>query len=298
MNRHTALALILALPVSASAASAESRKSVSVAIARLQDPAQSVRDSAAKEIQETLKLDPTAAYDLGEQYWKKQFEAVKPGMTMAEIRKVTGAPDPGPGMGGMGACSGGSCTISYRLDDYWNVTLFTSTLGKGLLGVNGFSRFARYVWVEPPKNYSGKWVTYFVNGLPSHEIQYSDGRYRLFKKFHDNGLLSVEQKYPDGQIDGPEIGRYPDGRKSYEGSYSGGKRAGVWVHWYPNGKKQLEEIYYSGGTLRGRTSWHENGVKSLESKYGPDGKETEQAAWKEDGSLAYAHGSLEGAKGQ
>lgn len=267
-------------------------------IQRLADSDSKVRADAAYSIKEFLKRHPEKADDHGEAYWKRKFSAVKPGMTTEEVQKAVGATSAHDNQTG-GACSGQSCTISIRLDDYWLATIFMSTeeRTKGFMGLSGFSKSARSIYVDPPKNFSGAWITYFVNGEVAYEIDLRDGQRTRFSSFQDNGRLRYEQGEAISKGEKPEIGFYPDGSKMYEGYYASGKMNGPWTHWYRNGKKQNETLYVAG-EINGITSWYENGQKSLESKYDGHGRETGQAAWKEDGSLQYAHGSLESVYGK
>jgi hypothetical protein len=268
----------------------DGRAKIQVEIAKLKDASPRVRKQAAQVIRDILKEEPEAAGDPGEAFWKEKFSDVIPGMTPAAIRRVTGATEDGADVGGI-ACGGGSCAIQIRLDDYWVAAMSIADESGGLIGPVGFSRLPRSYWVEPPKDYSGSWRTFFLNGGPRHEMEYSNGRSTRIRSFLDNGQLGYEQG--DDVFSGkkPEIGFYRNGSKMYEGRYSDGKREGTWTHWFPNGSKQ-SEARYIGGQLSGQIGWHQNGQKSREMEFDGRGIETGQAAWREDGTLQFAHGSL------
>src|SRR5688572_21724834 len=78
----------------------------------------------------------------------------------------------------MGAWSGQSGFSICRLDDYWTATLQLVNAGNERLSrLPTLSRSVRSIWIAPPANYKGTWVTWFVNGRRSHEIEYRDGQY-------------------------------------------------------------------------------------------------------------------------
>jgi antitoxin component YwqK of YwqJK toxin-antitoxin module len=150
----------------------------------------------------------------------------------------------------------------------------------------------RHVWVEPAKDFTGRWVTYFVNGVTAHDIDYLRGSYRRFRSYYDNGQLVSEQRYVDGKVDGPEVGFHPDGKKAYEIRHAAGKHVGRWVHFYPNGQIESVETWVNGVREGSSVRWREDGTKSVQFDYRA-GKETGQAAWDEKGALLYAHGTAE-----
>jgi hypothetical protein len=255
-------------------------------VKQLSDPEQSVRDAAAAFLRKSLAADAGVPGDPGEAFWKKKLAAIRPGITVARFKAVTGGTSEGA------ISSGQSTTTTWRLDDYWVVGTTFDQPDK-LRSVGAPARHARSVWVEPPaKDFSGRWVTYFVNGLVDHDIQYARGSYERFTAHHDNGQVAYEQRYENGQIDGPEVGFHPDGRRAYEIAHSAGKNVGRWVHWYPSGKLQSEQTYVDGELEGPSVNWRQDGTKSSRIDY-RRGKETGQAAWDEQGKLLYAHGSLE-----
>jgi hypothetical protein len=256
------------------------------AVQRLADPQQAVRDAAASYVRQTLAADAGASADPGEAFWKKKLASIRPGITAAQFKSATGATSEGT------LSSTQSSTTTWRLDDYWTVSV-TFDLPDKLRTVGPLGRRARSIWVEPPaKDFSGRWVTYFVNGVVDHDIQYLHGTYERFTANHDNGQVAYEQRYKDGRIDGPEVGFHRDGRRAYEIAHSAGKSAGHWVHWYPNGKVQSEQTYVDGDLDGPSIHWREDGTKSSRIDY-RRGKETGQAAWDEQGKLLYARGTAE-----
>jgi len=98
----------------------------------------------------------------------------------------------------------------YRLDDLWVIRLSFHTPANKPDTLSGCELLEsmRDVWVEPPPNFTGTWVIYYVNGERSSETHYRDGR-----------------------RDGEEIGYSPFGRVSRRGYYKKGDQVGTWT-WY------------------------------------------------------------------
>ncbi len=88
------------------------------------------------------------------------------------------------------------------------------------------------VWVKPPENYTGEWVTYFVNGEVNQRSEYKNGTlHGKTLQFHSNGKRSVVQNYREHGIDGESVSYYPTGELSSRSFYKEGKPVGTWV-WY------------------------------------------------------------------
>ncbi|PKN24098.1 MAG: hypothetical protein CVU65_12730 [Deltaproteobacteria bacterium HGW-Deltaproteobacteria-22] len=283
-------ALVAAVPADAPALCPPSKNGFDLKreTVSLADAGQAVRDCAAAAIRAYLAKHPQAG-DVGEDHWKAKLKSIKPGITQKAFEVATG----GKNEGGVG--SGRSFSITWRLDDYWVVTTHFD-LPDSLRTVDEPMRHARGVWVDPGKNYSGKWITYFVNGLMSHEIRYKNGVYESFRTYYDNGQLVSEQTYVNGRIHGPELGFHRNGARSYSIAYDDGKSTGRWAHWYPDGKLQSEHTYKDGKPHGSNVNYRPDGTKSSRIDY-RDGVETGQAAWDEQGKLLYARGTAAAAAG-
>jgi hypothetical protein len=269
--------------------------SLADAVKRLGDPDPSVRDAAAKTIRDAMEKDPRACGDPGE-----KLAFIESGISVEQFEEETG------GKCESGISSGGSTTVIFRLDDYWIVEAFfahdmvvtrsTSEDSDWLHEIGRLSRSVRSVWVEPPtKTFTGRWVTYYVNGVVASELEYAAGEYHRVRAYHDNAQLMHEQVYVDGEIDGPEIGWHKDGTKAYEIRYAAGKSVGKWTYWYPSGKVQSEQTYADGALDGPWFNFREDGTKSLRVDY-QAGKETGQAGWDEQGRLVFARGTASDAK--
>jgi hypothetical protein len=250
------------------------------AIARLSDPDPAVRDGAAAELRGKSAKE---LGDPGESFWKTKLASIKPGVTQAQLRALTGA------TAEAGIASGQTSTVTFRLDDYWTFVAYFD-VPDTLREIGPLDRRARAIWVEPPKAFSGRWTTYFVNGVVAREMDYAQGAYRRVAEHYDNGQLAYEQTYAGGLIDGDEVGYHRDGKKAYEIHHAAGKSVGRWIHWYPNGNVQMERTYVNDVLEGPMTNWREDGTKSSRIDYRA-GEETGQAAWDEHGKVLYARGT-------
>ena len=129
-------------------------------------PDQGIRDKAAAELRITFKDTP-------EIKWNLTVDKIKKGQPKKEILDFLRSFDV-KGEGGAG--SGQSHFQSYRLDDEWILICRFQNDGDVLID-RKLERSLRHVWIAPAKDFSGLWVTYFVNGHKSHPINFRDGQF-------------------------------------------------------------------------------------------------------------------------
>jgi hypothetical protein len=188
--------------------------------ADLHSPSQQVRDAAATLLRASYVPPPRSR-------WEPVLAALRPGdskdlvlqMLQPYSVKMEGA------IGG-----GGSRTELYRLDDLW-VLRCDYGRSSGLFASELIEQ-VRYVWVAPAADFTGVWITYYVNGQRSHEIQYRNGQsFGTSTTFHSNGSKAVVQHRAAEGADGEAIGYFPSGAVAYRGQYSRNQQVGTWV-WY------------------------------------------------------------------
>jgi len=186
---------------------------------------QATRDAAAKTLRITYEPIPRGK-------WEPLLEKIKPGMSkdaFAELLSSYHAQSEG------GDSSGGSTTGSYRLDDQWLLVYYSDDRANKITGAT-LKEDMRNVWVEPPKKFTGTWITYFVNGQKSHEIEYKDGIYfGEFIAYHGNGTKLYVQHYDSSGCNGDDTGYFPSGKVMYQGHYKNGNQAGIWTWFKENG---------------------------------------------------------------
>jgi cytochrome c5 len=216
-------------------------------VAALSDPRNDVRAFSAEALRLIIAADPANAPNYhDEAYWTQRVARLEAGMMLDHalellLPELTPAERQKRGEGG--AWSGGSGTSTYRLDDYWAVHLYLMDFGKEKLHehVPDLFRSVRRVWVAPPDGYTGKWVTWHVNGQKANDIQYRNGQYDgKFTAFYDNGSKCFQQHYTQHVCHGTDTGWHRDGKRAYEGRYEHGKQVGTWRWWNENG--QIESV--------------------------------------------------------
>jgi hypothetical protein len=272
---------------------------IAIHIKALHDSKSEVRAAAAEALRIIVAKYPSRSVyirskDAGEAYWTEKIKQVKPGMTRAQVLKIIPHLPEAPGA--LNMASGQRNWDSYQLDYHWDVRVLYDN-GKGRKGdradtVSEYSptltRRAWRVHVEPPKNYTGTWISWHVNGQKGYETQYQNGKYQgAHTTFYDNGQKFYEQHYKNHIADGAGAGWYSDGKKSYTLQYQNGKRAGKCTHWYANGQKQCEDTYKNGAEDGVQLAWHENGQLRSVTTYSNGVKNGPEERWDEDGALEY-----------
>lgn len=251
-----------------------------------------VRDAAASKLRRIVAKYKSGTANIlekdgGKARWQKRVDRIVPGMAEAEVSKILPPFADGPERTGIG--SGDSHITSYRLDNVWLVVIHFRNPDK-VIRTPELVKSHRYVYVEPPEDFTGTWTCFHVNGQTAFEIQYVGGKINgTFSRFYDNGRRTYEQHYVDEVVDGADTGWYSDGKLMYSGQYRRGKQDGQWVHFYPDGSKRSESNF-DNGVRHGRLAqWYENGQMSFEQNYRNGIQHGTDAAWNEKGILQYKH---------
>jgi antitoxin component YwqK of YwqJK toxin-antitoxin module len=194
---------------------------------RLNSPSQAVRDAAAEQLRKVYKPAPHG-------HWEPVIAKIKPGEKKeAVVERIKEAM--GEGKSEMGVGTGQSHMQCYRLDDRWLARCWFFNEGNVLREIS-LVEHMRHVWVAPPEDFSGVWITYFSNGQKSHEINYKNGKYfGEFIMYHAGGGKNVVQHYGAEGVDGEDTGYFPSGKISYQAFYKAGKPVGTWTHYNEDG---------------------------------------------------------------
>jgi hypothetical protein len=187
----------------------------------LGSPSQQVRDSAA----EVLKISYTAPARTN---WDSVVAAITNGITKSNLLTILA---PFKVTARLGFGSGGTRSEYYRLDDAWLLVCWFRNEAE-VLFERKLEPSLRSVWVAPPPDFTGTWVTYHVNGQKSHEIGYEAGKYHgQFIAYNPDGSKCYVQHFEHGVCEGVDTGYYPSGRVKYRVVHKAGKQVGTWV-WY------------------------------------------------------------------
>src|SRR5436190_2090022 len=171
-------------------------------VTKLASPSQVERDETAAKLRVEFEPSPRKT-------WEPLLGELMPGINKKELLAKL-KPDQRQSQGGI--ADGGSHMEEYRLDHAWHLRCWFHNEGNILREVTLIERM-RNVWVAPPPEFTGEWITYFVNGQQSHIIEYQSGRYHgTFTSNYSTGSKSYVQNYgPDG-ADGESTGYHPSGK--------------------------------------------------------------------------------------
>jgi antitoxin component YwqK of YwqJK toxin-antitoxin module len=78
----------------------------------------------------------------------------------------------------------------------------------------------------------------------------------VFKIWHPNGQLYLEQEWKEGVPDGKTLFYHPNGRLMDDFEFSEGKRTGTWKGYTEEGIQYLEAEFSDGQNHGAFTSWH------------------------------------------
>jgi len=231
--------LLLLLPLINSVAAGDARSSDEQGArwrALLGSPKQGDRDRAATKMRRLFQ--PTH-----KQTCHNKLLWVQPGISITEVEEGLARLGIDTTKQTVGACGSGWCSRGYRVDECYVLRVRFET-PSGVVISSEIQEELEYIWVYPPKGYSGKWVVYFVNGFKSHEINYKDGKYLgQFLNYYPNGQLAYRQLYSQAGIEGEEVGFFQSGRINYRAYHRRGRNVGKWVWYDEEGKIKNEQNY-------------------------------------------------------
>jgi hypothetical protein len=208
-------------------------------LADLSSPDQGVRDKAAAEMRVTYQ-------DINESKWAPVISSLKEGQSEADVLEIL-RPYNVTMLGEI--IGGGVPPESYRLDDAWMLTCWYAKAPANLV-MWKFEKSVRDVWIAPPKDFTGRWVAYYVNGQKRQQIDYKNGEYSGdWISYYANGSISFIQHYCDMHTDPVvEVGYYPSGKLMYRGQYREGKFPDKWTRYDEEGN--ISSIEGGVGTHR------------------------------------------------
>ena len=272
------------------------RPAAGALVKALSDPRSEVRSNAAAALRRILAADPEAAPDRhSEAYWNARFAELEPGLAItAALQRLRPHIAPGKEDKVMWAVWGNadrSGTECHRLDDYWLGVFSLQDEDKKTLRKSPLLSFdVRSAWVSPPGDYTGPWITWYVNGQKCQAIPYRGGKMNgALVSFFDTGVKGSEEYYKDGVPDGPSNGSYKNGKRRFQMFFKNGEPDGIWQFWYENGRPD-NLLEYKRGKQHGRSAtWHENGQLAHEEYYKNGEKDGLDRGWDEQGKPAWVH---------
>jgi hypothetical protein len=209
----------------------------------LSSPYQGRRELGAQILRGTFVLPPRANWDLF-------VKRLKPGMKQAALENALQQANASRPLAAVAVVRGtnGVQLRTYRLDDVWvlNCSFTNAATGKVDPGLSSaqVEEQLNNVWVDVPANFSGPWVTYWVNGQRSNEAHYQYGKLDgISTSFNTDGSKSVVLSYHNGVLEGEETGYFPSEKIKYKGQYKAGTQVGHWVFYKADGKVESEKDF-------------------------------------------------------
>lgn len=208
--------------------------STSQLIAELSSMDQGKRDLAAKKLRTSYKKSQRSK-------WEDLVGEIQKGLTKKELFEIFKGHDL---VEFFTIGSGRTHSINYELDNDWMLHCAFMNESNELISWELVAK-TRSVWVDiPNEKFTGKWITYFVNGQKAHEVNYKNGSYfGEFISFHSDGSKSYVQHYSESGANGSDTGYFPSGKISYKGMYENGKPCGTWIHFDESGIVSSSKSY-------------------------------------------------------
>jgi hypothetical protein len=129
-----------------------------------------------------------------------------------------------------------------------------------LLGIVVFTLSPQVHWMvfvaqgfpDPPKTYSGTWLTWDHSGRMIAKEQYSQGKLDgLSIHWVLEGQRRGETCYRNGVLHGPWRSFYDDGSVHKDFEYADGRRSGHWISFYQDGRTNYECFHSKPGAIDG-----------------------------------------------
>lgn len=204
----------------------------------LASPVQKERDLGAAVLVRSYVSPPRANWD----YLVKRL---KPGMKRTAVESELNSAKATPGQSDK---TDNWDSREYRLDDVWVMKcMYTNSVLSG----TQLQEQLIYIWVPPPANFSGDWLTYWVNGHWGNLRHYQDGRLDgLDTDYFSDGSKSIVYSYRNGVKDGEETAYFQSGKIKWKGQYKAGAQVGRWTWYKEDGKVESEKDFDKTATKR------------------------------------------------
>ena len=201
----------------------------------LASPFQEKRDEAAKILRATYVPAPRSK-------WDSLMSNLKLGSAKTNVLQVLGTYTNNiAGGGGSGATE----MERYGLDDLWLLECsFTGDDSHRVLTNVRLVQGLRAVSVEPPRGFTGTWITYYVNGQKSGEGHFKNGLPDgECIGFHPDGSRMLVNHSRGGALDGEEVGFYESGAIEHKGLYQTNSQIGTWIWYNKDGSIQTQRDF-------------------------------------------------------
>jgi antitoxin component YwqK of YwqJK toxin-antitoxin module len=87
------------------------------------------------------------------------------------------------------------------------------------------------------------------------------------RSWYDDGALRLEERWRDGERDGPFVEYHRNGRKAREGAWVNGRKDGPWTIWFESGGLEETSTWRAGVAVGAFVAYHRSGAKRTEGRY-------------------------------
>lgn len=164
----------------------------------------------------------------------------------------------------------------YEGDEYHGRREFYSPTGKlqlvrfynhgRLIGYSYLGKDSKELPMIPIENETAKIKAYYDNGKVSRELEYKNGDVvNGYNTYYYSGQLENEMTYDQHELNGLDIEYYPDGTKRSEEAYILGDLHGLSKKYHPNGKLK-EETNYANDEREGASKTYDVNGKLVKTE--------------------------------
>ena len=87
------------------------------------------------------------------------------------------------------------------------------------------------------------------------------------RTWYDDGGVWVEKTFREGELEGPFVERYRNGKAAREGTYARGRKVGTWRVFYESGALEERSEWRDGAAHGGFASWWPSGALRTEGHH-------------------------------
>ncbi len=135
-----------------------------------------------------------------------------------------------------------------------------------LIGYTYNDKDGKEVAMIPIENETVKITAYYDNGKVSRELEFENGQYAgAYKTYYYDGQLQDEFVHENGEYQGPKISYYPNGNIKERNEYLIGELHGKTTKYYEDGTL-MEEAFYKNGVQTGNAATYDKTGKKTKSE--------------------------------
>ena len=177
--------------------------------------------------------------------WDGLMAGLKPGMKESAVARLLAS------AGATNEPDGdipGELIKTYRLDDLWLVRCWftNSAPAKSEAGLSESRLMEQMnrIRVEPPMDFTGDWITYWVNGQTNLDTHYLNGKVDgLNTSYYPSGSVSDVASCRGGVLEGEATAYYSSGEIQCKGQYRDGAQVGRWIWYKKDGTVESEKDF-------------------------------------------------------